>query len=48
MADKKVTVRLNQQQFELLDRTVREQAAVSRAELVLRALREYHAEHFGR
>jgi metal-responsive CopG/Arc/MetJ family transcriptional regulator len=48
MTEKKVAVRLNQQQLELLDGTVSDQAAASRAELILRALREYHAEHFGR
>jgi metal-responsive CopG/Arc/MetJ family transcriptional regulator len=48
MAEKKLALRLNQQQRELLDRTVEEQGASSRAELIVRALREYHAEHFGR
>jgi metal-responsive CopG/Arc/MetJ family transcriptional regulator len=36
-----VTVRLNQQQLELLDRTVEHVGAASRAEVLLRALREY-------
>jgi metal-responsive CopG/Arc/MetJ family transcriptional regulator len=48
MAEKKVALRLNQQQRELLDRTVKEQGAASRAELIVRALHEYHTEHFGR
>ncbi len=40
-----VTLRLNQQQRELLDRTVEEQGNGSRSDLIARALDEYHAEH---
>lgn len=42
-----VTLRLNQQQVELLDRTVAEQGSADRAEVVRRALREYHEAHGG-
>lgn len=45
MAEQTVVVRLNQQQQELLDRTVAEHPGSTRAELVRRALKEYHAEH---
>jgi Arc/MetJ-type ribon-helix-helix transcriptional regulator len=40
-----VILRLNQQQFELLDRTVAHGAAPDRAALVRRALREYLKAH---
>ena len=40
-----VVLRLNQQQFELLDRTIAHGAAPDRAALVRRALREYLAAH---
>ena len=45
MAEKKVTVRLNQQQWELVDKTVAEGVAASRDELFKKALREYGREH---
>jgi Arc/MetJ-type ribon-helix-helix transcriptional regulator len=45
MRGKIVTLRLNQQQFELLDKTVAHGAAPDRAALVRRALREYLAAH---
>jgi uncharacterized protein YoaH (UPF0181 family) len=38
-----VTLRLNQQQLELIDRTVSQGAAAGRAALVRRALREQYA-----
>lgn len=41
MTQQTVTVRLNQQQLELLDRTVAEHPGSSRAELIRRALNEY-------
>jgi metal-responsive CopG/Arc/MetJ family transcriptional regulator len=46
MPDRDVIVRLNQQQLELLDRTVGEQASGGRGELIAQALDEYYAEHF--
>jgi uncharacterized protein YcgI (DUF1989 family) len=45
--DHEVAVQLNQQQLELLDRTLSEQPEANRPELLIRALREYHAEHIG-
>jgi metal-responsive CopG/Arc/MetJ family transcriptional regulator len=39
-----VNVRLNQQQIELLDRTVSELSSASRAELLRQALRDYARE----
>ncbi len=44
MAEKKVTVRLNQQQWELVDNSVAEGVAASREELFKTALREYGRE----
>lgn len=41
-----VNVRLNQQQLELLDRTVEEQGSSGRGDLIVRALNEYYEEHF--
>jgi metal-responsive CopG/Arc/MetJ family transcriptional regulator len=46
MNETEVNVRLNQQQLELLDRTVNEEQSGSRAELMVRALSEYHEAHF--
>lgn len=43
MPAKQVTLKLNQQQIELIDRTVAQGAAPDREALVLRALREYAA-----
>ena len=43
MTEKKVTVRLNQQQLELMDRTVAQGIATDRVSLVRLALREYAA-----
>lgn len=43
MAGKKVVLKLNQQQLELLDRTIAEGAAPDRKSLVLKALHEYAA-----
>jgi hypothetical protein len=42
-----VTLKLNQQQFELIDRTVARGIAPDRAALVRLALREYAAAHAG-
>ena len=47
MPDKTVILKLNQQQLELLDRTIARGEAADRAELVRRALREYAARHVG-
>lgn len=41
-----IDVALNQQQVELLDRTVGEQGAASRSEVIARALGEYYDAHF--
>lgn len=43
MADTRVTVQLNQQQLELLDRTIAKGVAPGRAALIRLALREYAA-----
>jgi hypothetical protein len=43
MADRVVTLRLNQQQLELMDRTIAQGVAVDRVALVRLALREYAA-----
>lgn len=43
MSEKTVTLKLNQQQLELLDRTVAQGLAPDRASLVRLALREYSA-----
>ena len=43
MAKKTVTIKLNQQQLELLDRTLAKGFAADRASLVRLALREYAA-----
>ena len=43
MARKTVVIKLNQQQVELLDRTVAQGAAADRVALVRKALREYAA-----
>ena len=45
MADTIVTLRLNQQQLELLDRTIAQGVAPDRVSLVRLALREYAAAH---
>jgi len=42
---KQVVLKLNQQQIELLDRTVARGAAPDREALIRRALREYAAKH---
>jgi Arc/MetJ-type ribon-helix-helix transcriptional regulator len=42
-----VTLKLNQQQLELIDRTVARGIATDRAALVRLALREYAAAHLG-
>jgi Arc/MetJ-type ribon-helix-helix transcriptional regulator len=42
---KLVTLKLNQQQLELLDRTIARGAAPDRIALIRRALREYAARH---
>ena len=44
-AENVVTLKLNQQQFELLDRTIARGIAPDRAALVRLALREYAAAH---
>jgi Arc/MetJ-type ribon-helix-helix transcriptional regulator len=41
MADRVVTLRLNQQQLELIDRTIAQGVAPDRASLIRLALREY-------
>jgi metal-responsive CopG/Arc/MetJ family transcriptional regulator len=45
MSVQTVVLRLNQQQLELLDRTIAHGAAPDRAALVRRALREFLAAH---
>ena len=45
MAEHKLVLRLNQQQLELLDRTVASGEAKDRNDLIHRALREYTAAH---
>ena len=45
MAEHKVVLRLNQQQLELIDRTVEQGEAKDRVTLIRRALREYAAAH---
>ncbi len=45
MADRSVTLRLNQQQRELLDKSVASGEAPDLAALVRRALREFAASH---
>ena len=45
MADTVVTLRLNQQQLELMDRTIAQGAAPDRVALVRLALHEYAANH---
>ncbi len=47
-AGHRVVLQLNQQQLELIDRTIAEGAARDRAELVRLALREYAAAHQAR
>jgi metal-responsive CopG/Arc/MetJ family transcriptional regulator len=45
MAERTVVVKLNQQQLELLDRTIAKGAAVDREALIRLALREYAERH---
>jgi hypothetical protein len=45
MADQVITLRLNQQQLELMDRTIARGVAADRVALVRLALREYAAAH---
>jgi hypothetical protein len=45
MAETVVTLRLNQQQLELIDRTIAQGVAIDRVALVRLALREYAAAH---
>jgi Arc/MetJ-type ribon-helix-helix transcriptional regulator len=45
MAERVITLRLNQQQLELLDRTIAQGVAPDRVSLVRLALREYAAAH---
>jgi Arc/MetJ-type ribon-helix-helix transcriptional regulator len=45
MAQRIVRLRLNQQQLELIDNSVKAGEAASRAELIRRALKEYAAAH---
>ncbi len=45
MAETVVTLRLNQQQLELMDRTIAQGVAADRVSLVRLALREYAALH---
>jgi metal-responsive CopG/Arc/MetJ family transcriptional regulator len=46
MPGKTVVLKLNQQQIELLDKTVARAGAEDREALIRRALREYSARHF--
>jgi Arc/MetJ-type ribon-helix-helix transcriptional regulator len=43
--NRRITLRLNQQQFELIDRSVAEGEAPGRAELIRRALAEFVQSH---
>lgn len=45
MADRPVVMKLNQQQLELLDRTIAQGFAPDRTNLVRLALKEYAAQH---
>jgi metal-responsive CopG/Arc/MetJ family transcriptional regulator len=45
MADRPIVLKLNQQQMELLDRTVAQGLAPDRTHLVRLALKEYAAQH---
>ena len=45
MPDHRVTLKLNQQQLELIDNTLAKGEASSRADLVRRALNEFAARH---
>ena len=45
MAEHKVVLQLNQQQLELIDRTVEHGEAKDRVDLIRRALREHAAAH---
>lgn len=47
MSEKTVILKLNQQQLELIDRTIAQGVAPDRASLVRLALREYAAKHAG-
>lgn len=46
MAERSVTVRLNQQQLELIENTVKRGVAADREALLRRALHEYWKAHF--
>jgi len=46
MPGKTVVLKLNQQQIELLDKTVSRAGTPDREALIRRALREYSAKHF--
>lgn len=45
MSDRRIVLQLNQQQIELLDKTIAKGEAADRASLARRALREYAARH---
>jgi Arc/MetJ-type ribon-helix-helix transcriptional regulator len=45
MAETKVQLRLNQQQLELIDNSIKAGESASREELIRRALREFAASH---
>ncbi|MDB5992383.1 MAG: hypothetical protein JWQ10_3786 [Herbaspirillum sp.] len=45
MADRPIVMKLNQQQLELLDRTIAKGVAPDRTTLVRLALKEYAAQH---
>jgi metal-responsive CopG/Arc/MetJ family transcriptional regulator len=45
MAEQRVVLRLNQQQIELIDKTIARGEAVGRTQLVRRALKEFAARH---
>jgi hypothetical protein len=46
-ADRVLTLKLNQQQLELIDRTIARGIALDRAALIKLALREYATAHIG-
>jgi metal-responsive CopG/Arc/MetJ family transcriptional regulator len=47
MSDHHIVMKLNQQQLELLDRTIAQGVASDRTNLIRLALREYAAKHQG-
>ena len=45
MPARTIVLKLNQQQLELIDRTIKKGAALDRSELIKRAVRDYAAVH---